>query len=67
MAQYTLKYDGGSYIGKTPIYDQAMGAARGYAKTTGLSVLVTKTWRGRASEIVIHPDGGITHLWDGER
>lgn len=67
MAQYTLKYDGGSYIGKTPIYDQAMGAARGYAKSTGLSVLVTETYRGRTSEIVVHPDGDITHLWDGER
>jgi len=67
MAQYTLKYDGGSYIGKTPIYDQAMGAAKGYAKSTGLSVLVAETWRGRTREIVVHPDGDITHLWDGER
>lgn len=67
MAQYTLKYDGGSYIGKTPIYDQAMGAARGYAKSNGLSVLVTEAYRGRTSEIVVHPDGDITHLWDGER
>ena len=67
MAQYTLKYDGGSYIGKTPVYEQAMGAAKGYAKTAGLSVLVTETWRGRTSEIVVHPDGDITHLWDGER
>lgn len=67
MAQYALKYDGGSYIGKTPVYDQAIGAARGYAKTTGLSVLITETWRGRTSEIVVHPDGDITHLWDGER
>ncbi|MBQ9283866.1 MAG: hypothetical protein IJ216_06315 [Acidaminococcaceae bacterium] len=68
MAQYTLKYDGsGGYIGKTPIYEQALGAARGYAKTTGLSVLVAETWRGRTREIVVHPDGDITHLWDGER
>lgn len=67
MAQYTLKYDGGSYIGKTPVYDQAMGAARGYARSTGLSVLVTEVWRGRTSEIVVHPNGDITHLWDGER
>ena len=67
MAQYTLKYDGGSYIGRTPVYDQAMGAARGYAKSTGLSVLVTESWRGRTSEIVVHPDGDITHLWEGER
>ena len=67
MAQYTLKFDGGSYIGKTPIYDQALGAARGYAKSTSLSVLVAETWRGRTREIVVHPDGAITHLWDGER
>jgi hypothetical protein len=38
---YTLKYDGsGGYIGKTPIYSQAINAAKGYAKTYGLSVLV---------------------------
>ena len=53
MEQYTLRYDGGGYIGKCPIYDQAMGAAR--------------DWKGRTREIVVHPDGDITHLWDGER
>lgn len=67
MEQYTLRYDGGSYIGKCPIYNQALGAARGYAKSTGLSVLVARTDERDTREIVVHPDGGITHLWDGER
>ena len=69
MAQYTLRYDGGSYIGQTPLYEQALGAARGFAQFTGLSVLVreTETSDGGIKEIVVHPDGDITHLWDGER
>ena len=67
MDQYTLRYDGGSYIGKTPVYEQAMTAANGYAKSSGLSVLVAENWRGKVREIVVHPDGDITHLWDGER
>ena len=67
MEQYTLRYDGGGYIGKCPIYGQAMGAARGYAKSTGLSVLVSRTDEKDTREIVVHPDGDITHLWDGER
>ena len=67
MDLYTLRYDGGGYIGKTPIYNQALGAARGYAKSTGLSVLVTRTDERDTREIVVHPDGDITHLWDGER
>ncbi|MBR3632732.1 MAG: hypothetical protein IKN49_06735 [Elusimicrobiaceae bacterium] len=65
---YTLKYDGsGGYIGKTPIYSQAINAAKGYAKTYGLSVLVSHTWKNKTREIVIHPDETITHLWNGER
>ena len=67
MDQYTLRYDGGSYIGKTPIYEQAMGAAKGYAKDSGLSVLVSRTDERDTREIVVHPDGGVTHLWNGER
>ena len=67
MEQYTLRYDGGSYIGKCPIYDQAMGAAEGYARDFGLSVLVSRTDERDTREIVVHPDGDITHLWDGER
>lgn len=66
MEQYTLRYDGGSYIGKTPIYEQAMNAAEGYAKTSGLSVLVARTDEKDTREIVVHPDGDITHLWAGE-
>lgn len=67
MEQYTLRYDGGGYIGKCPIYNQALGAAKGYAKSTGLSVLVARTDERETREIVVHPDGDITHLWDGER
>ena len=67
MDQYTLRYDGSSYIGKCPIYDQAMGAAEGYARDSGLSVLVSRTDERDTREIVVHPDGDITHLWDGER
>lgn len=67
MDQYTLRYDGGSYIGKCPIYDQAMGAAEGYARDSGLSVLVSRTDERGTREIVVHPDRDITHLWDGER
>ena len=68
MDQYTLRYDGsGGYIGQTPIMEQAVHAARGYAKSTGLSVLVTNNWRGRIHENVYHPDGSVTHLWAGER
>lgn len=67
MNQYTLRYDGGSYIGKCQIYDQAMGAAEGYARDSGLSVLVSRTDERDTREIVVHPDGDITHLWDGER
>ena len=59
MEQYTLRYDGGGYIGKCPIYDQAMGAARGYAKSTGLSVLVAENWKGRTREIVVHPGASL--------
>ena len=67
MAEYTLRYDGGSYIGKTPVYEQAMDAAERCARHSGLSVLVTNTDGNDVREIVIHPDGDITHLWDGER
>lgn len=67
MTQYTIRYDGGSYIGKCTNYDQAMNAADGYAKTSGLSVLVAREEDGEIREIVVHPDGDITHLWAGER
>lgn len=68
MEQYTLRYDGsGGYIGQTPIYDQAVNAAEGYAKSYGLSVLVARTDEKDTREIVIHPDGDVTHLWDEER
>ena len=67
MTVYALKFDGGSYLGKCPIYDQAMGAAEGYARDSGLSVLVSRTDERDTREIVVHPDGDITHLWDGER
>ncbi len=33
---YKIRYDGGSYIGQTPICEQATKIARGYAKSTGL-------------------------------
>ena len=64
MEQYTLRYDGGSYIGKTPVYEQAMAAANGYAKSSGLSVLVADIDGDDIREIAVHPDGDITHLWD---
>lgn len=66
MEQYTLRYDGGSYIGKTPICDQARGAAKGYARSTGLSVVVTR-YGSDVREVVFHPDGTYTRLWAGER
>ena len=66
MEQYTLRYDGsGGYIGKCPISHQALGAARGYAKSTGLSVLVARADERGTREIVVHPDGDITRLWNG--
>lgn len=66
---YKIRYDGGGYIGQTPICEQAEKAARGYAKSTGLSVLVTCYWPGwkQPHENVYHPDESVTHLWDGER
>ena len=67
MEQYRLRYDGGRRIGTTPNYDQAMGAARGLAKSTGLSVLVADVDGNDTREIVVHPDGSITHLWNGEK
>lgn len=67
MAECTLRYDGGSYIGKTPVYEQAMDAATRIAANSGLSVLVTREADGEIREVVVHPDGDITHLWDGER
>ena len=67
MAEYTLQYDGGSYIGKTPVYEQAMDAAERCARRSGLSVLVTEVDGNDVREIVVHPDGDITHLWNGER
>ena len=67
MAQYTLKYDGGSYIGKTPVKEQAIHAAQGYARSSGLSVLITQNERGSIREVVEHPDGTYTRLWAGER
>lgn len=67
MDIYELSYDGGSYIGKCPDYEQAMNAARGYAKTTGLSILVKDIDDKRTREIVVHPDGDITHLWNNEK
>ena len=66
MEQYTMRFDGGSYIGKTPIYKQAMHAAEGYARSSGLSVLVARHQENNTREIVVHPDGDITHLWAGE-
>ena len=67
MAQYTVRYDGGSYIGKCPIYNQAMDAATRIAADSGLSVLVAREADGEVREVVVHPDGDITHLWDGEK
>lgn len=67
MEYYTLRYDGGSYIGKCALYEQAISAAESYAKTAGLSVLVTDIDDDDIREIVIHPDGDTTHLWAGER
>ena len=66
---YKIRYDGGSYIGRTPICEQATKIARGYAESTGLSVLVACCWPGwkQPHENVYHPDGSVTHLWDGER
>ncbi len=69
MAQFTVRYDGGSYIGKTPLLEQAINAAKGLSWASGLSVLVTETneSNGEVKELVVHPDGDITHLWAGER
>ena len=67
MEQYKLRYDGGRHIGSTPNYDQAMSAARGLAKSTGLSVLVADIDGNDVREIVVHPDGSITHLWNSEK
>lgn len=67
MAQYIVRYDGGSYIGKSPIYNQAMDAAMRIAADSGLSVLVARKADGDVREVVVHPDGDITHLWDGEK
>lgn len=47
MEQYTLRYDGGGYIGKCPIYDQAMGAAEGYAKSNDGQRIYNTDGRGR--------------------
>ena len=66
---YTIKFDGGGYIGQTTICEQAVNTAQGYAKSTGLSVLVSAMWPGwkEPHENVYHPDGSVTHLWNGER
>ena len=36
-------------------------------ENSSLSVLVSRTDERDTREIVVHPDGDITHLWDGER
>ena len=55
----------GEHVGKTPIRDQAISAAKKRAGATGKPVTVTAILDdGRTRDVEYHPDGNIRHIWD---
>lgn len=54
---FTIK-SAGRVIGSTPIREQAAGAAKAYAKQTGLPISVIAHWdTGKEREVIFRPDG----------
>ena len=58
---------GGQYIGKTPIREQAVNAAKVRASETGADVSVTALLDdGRKREVIYKPNGSIVKVWENE-
>lgn len=59
ITNFTVKQDG-QLIGRTPIQEQAVGAAKGYAQQTSRPVSVIATLdTGKEKAVIFHPDGSI--------
>lgn len=57
----------GQYIGKTPIREQAINAARARAFDTGADVSVMAFLDdGRKREVIYKPDGSVFKVWNNE-
>ena len=60
---FTVSFEG-QVIGKTPIREQAVEAAKGYAVEHGVAVTVTAQYADAADRsCVYHPDGYIEKIW----
>lgn len=57
----------GQYIGKTPIREQAVNAAKVRASESGVDVSVTALLDdGRKREVIYKPDGSVDRVWQRE-
>lgn len=57
----------GQYIGKTPIREQAISAAKTRASETGADVSVIAFLDdGRKREVIYKPDGSVVKVWENE-
>lgn len=64
IISYTVTQDG-EHVGKSPIRDQAVNAAKMRAEATGKPVTVTAALDdGRTKEVIYHPDGFIQKIWE---
>ena len=57
----------GKYIGKTPIREQAVNAAKARASESGADVSVTALLDdGRKCEVIYKPNGSVVKVWENE-
>jgi len=57
----------GKYIGRTPILEQAVNAAKVRASESGVDVSVTALLDdGRKREVIYKPDGSVDRVWQRE-
>ncbi|MDO4989335.1 MAG: hypothetical protein Q4E45_02405 [Eubacteriales bacterium] len=62
--EFTVCQDG-KLLGTSPIMQQAIDAAKGYATSTGEPVTVTG-YRddGKQKQVIYNPDGRIEKIWE---
>ena len=66
ITHFTISQDG-RHIGRVPVREQAVDAAKSRAARTGRSVsVVGHLDDGRTREVIYHPDGAVDRLWERE-
>lgn len=68
MIVYQSYREDGSYLGGTPVREQAVNAAKATAAKTGkpVDVVQVRIDDGRLRRVRYHPDGTIDKLWEKE-